>query len=570
MRKIPLRVAIISLSFMTFLPSVAFAAGASASASTQFSKEGIFGCSQNAATLSNSVGAFSATGGVYVPVADYTTELNTGTMVYQQCVLRGLVNRMSDSAITTLNKKIITSEETGNDGSPLRSVNRNMEEGLLTDRIVARDLKNGTLSKADPSIAPAVRHAYAVSYQQETRNPSNVLVCPMRGTNARDFIQSNGTNVSNGDFWNNILALSYDACNPLGAEQQFSNLESARIAAERQAVRDELIYGRGFYGVSHIDENGNRMVDTPSSIVQETTNLAINSGYIKTLNANDVDQMVGSLFAAFSAQVLSGSGGLAGITDPTGSQPSYLNQMTAESSAGLQNAIIGAAVSAVNKAITTEIAYNKALNATAQKLTNAILALRAAQNQCWESIIQKVCKTPLSADNTCTGPDICTTTTTTGTGGPFPTSGTTSTCTPGATLHISTSTPQFDFASKVIDPQIKPLAAAALQKIQSSQNGITLLNGLAAGAANTTSLAGSRLATIQIDQLVAQHKVHTAADVTNATQDTIAVTESMKTLLQNTLEGWQTSTDINVGWCNINNPAMISTWATRWTTAGTP
>src|SRR5262245_32635129 len=81
-----------------------------------FSSQGIFGCSRNAAALSGSVGAFSATGGVYVPVADYTVELNTGTLVYQQCVLRGIVNREAESVNSAQTVKVINNAAKGCSG----------------------------------------------------------------------------------------------------------------------------------------------------------------------------------------------------------------------------------------------------------------------------------------------------------------------------------------------------------------------------------------------------------------------------------------------------------------------
>src|ERR1043166_3473960 len=93
------RAALISLILMLLLPSVAMA---------QFSRQGIFGCSRTAAALNGSVGAFSATGGSYVPVADFTVELNTGTLVYLECVLRGIVDRESESVSVGQITKITT------------------------------------------------------------------------------------------------------------------------------------------------------------------------------------------------------------------------------------------------------------------------------------------------------------------------------------------------------------------------------------------------------------------------------------------------------------------------------
>src|SRR5213079_97470 len=90
---------------------------ASAQSDGGFSRQGIFGCSRNAVALSGSVGAFSATGGVFVPVADFTVELNTGTLVYLECVLRGIVDRESESAnAADINKRVqfITSGNGGN------------------------------------------------------------------------------------------------------------------------------------------------------------------------------------------------------------------------------------------------------------------------------------------------------------------------------------------------------------------------------------------------------------------------------------------------------------------------
>src|SRR6185369_9812443 len=46
-----------------------------------------------AAGLSSSVGNFGPQGGPYVPVVDYTVELNTATLVYKECVLREIVDQ---------------------------------------------------------------------------------------------------------------------------------------------------------------------------------------------------------------------------------------------------------------------------------------------------------------------------------------------------------------------------------------------------------------------------------------------------------------------------------------------
>ncbi|HEY4488462.1 MAG TPA: hypothetical protein VJB97_03010, partial [Candidatus Paceibacterota bacterium] len=52
-----------------------------------FQRDGVFGCSLNG-SYSMSVGTMSAMGGAYVPVNDASVTLNTGYLVYKECILR--------------------------------------------------------------------------------------------------------------------------------------------------------------------------------------------------------------------------------------------------------------------------------------------------------------------------------------------------------------------------------------------------------------------------------------------------------------------------------------------------
>src|SRR4051812_17105738 len=70
-----------------------------------FQKDGVFGCNLNGA-YSMSVGALSATGGAYVPVNDAAVTLNTGYLVYKECVLRGIVVRQREGVTSALTKQM--------------------------------------------------------------------------------------------------------------------------------------------------------------------------------------------------------------------------------------------------------------------------------------------------------------------------------------------------------------------------------------------------------------------------------------------------------------------------------
>ena len=73
----------------------------------QYARKGIFDCNLNGA-YAMSVGSMAATGGVYVPVADATVELNTGILVYKECILREIIVRQREAATDAYQNKAST------------------------------------------------------------------------------------------------------------------------------------------------------------------------------------------------------------------------------------------------------------------------------------------------------------------------------------------------------------------------------------------------------------------------------------------------------------------------------
>ncbi|HVU75602.1 MAG TPA: hypothetical protein VHD38_02080, partial [Candidatus Paceibacterota bacterium] len=85
-----------------------------------FQRNGVFGCSLNG-SYSMSVGSLSATGGVYVPVNDAAVTLNTGYLVYKECTLRGIVDRLRENETASLQQSILLAYQRGRAGLPLFS-----------------------------------------------------------------------------------------------------------------------------------------------------------------------------------------------------------------------------------------------------------------------------------------------------------------------------------------------------------------------------------------------------------------------------------------------------------------
>jgi hypothetical protein len=509
--------------------------------SPSFSRQGIFGCGRNAAALSSSVGAFSATGGVYVPVADYTVELNTGTLVYLECVLRGIVNRESEAANAAGINKTLKTIVTGNGGNAFFSSDPDKEFAQYQDQSRYKGLQDQSLLIAmEPSFAKKVQRASAKSFLLERRNHAAVLHCPEIDPDATGLAA--------------LANLGEPACSAITAYGLYDDILAQRDAQYLANINRELEWGRGFYCVSHIDGNGTRICDTPSSYVEEQGLQAVTSGFRRIENANNVDQMVGALYAGLGTQVLTGSGGLlTGLTQNIGNSPSYLSQLTSESNAGLRNAAVNTALQILAGARNVEIQYFQTTSAIANSLTSTINQLRSIERQCWDliaynSTAKHVCAAP-PVDNKCTSMPI----TSQGANG--------TTVTPGHPITIATST---KFSQGIIDAQITPVATQAIANVQKSRAAITLIDQLIQGVSNTSSLDAQRLALVQLDQLVAQGKLHVAADVTAAQQQQTAVADSMAQLIDQTKTLWADNADPNRGWCNVNSQSLIDFWDTKW------
>ena len=104
------------------------------------------------------------------------------------------------------------------------------------------------------------------------------------------------------------------ACNPDGAYLLADDLISGDVTNAVQNNMTQLQWGRGTYPLTTTDANGNVNVVTPGAVVLNQAEQALQAGFTKTQNANDIGQMVSSLFAGIGAQALSSAQGLAGLT----------------------------------------------------------------------------------------------------------------------------------------------------------------------------------------------------------------------------------------------------------------
>ncbi|HUO50377.1 MAG TPA: hypothetical protein VMU25_02330 [Candidatus Paceibacterota bacterium] len=520
---------------------------------------GIFSCNQNGA-YAMSVGALGATGGVYVPVADASVELNTGTLVYKECVLREVIDAQRQAATAGFTQQATQQVQTGRGGAPLYVVNEGKEITAVRTAAFVAALKNGTGS-LDPQIKNTIIQAAAQGYSLATYNGPSTLTCPYAGTPA------NFTN-RNTFSWDTILAVGSD-CNPIFGYISTNDMALSAAASAAQYQQDQWNWGGGFYSVTDGNQDPlQQQIETPASLVNSSYTQVIQSPFNQLQNANDIGQMVGALFAGISTQVLSSNGGgLTGLTQPIGNSPSYLSQAIQQTTQNLQGAISNAALTNLQAALTVEQSYNKIMNAIASNLTGSINQYRSAENQCWQQIIQSVCATPLSSNNTC--PAIagqCTTDPTTGI----------QTCPQGQTLKVATSTA---FSQAAINAaSIPSLASTTINNINISNQALSLLNQLVQNVSGT-SADSQAVAIAQLNSLVASGQLHTQSDITTAQNQQQSVQTAMQNGVQNTVTLWagtnpndNTQTNIpwdgsvspGTGWCNFKNQTTLNMWIQKW------
>lgn len=513
------------------------ASSGSVSAPYSFQREGIFGCSYNGA-YAMSVGSFSAQAGAYVPVADATVELNSGILVYQQCVLREVIDRMRESVTSALVKQNVAALLTGRNGSAM-FVQQPSSEAVsqaMNPAVLNWLQKGGLNGVTDPQTRSLMVSAIATGYKAAL-SPDDLLGCPVTTNDA-------------------LLKIATPGCTPLSTYWLAQTRANEVASAAANDLMIQWNWGRGFYPQQTTDANGNPLTTAPSTLVDTIANQTVTSGFDQLQNANDIGQMIGALFAGLGTQVLSSSNGLTGLAQSSTGNPSYLDQLAAESSAGLRDAAVNAAITQLSASQQVEQQYFQILSSIAQTLTQTIGQIRAQENTCWNLIIQKVCATPVTADKTCTAPvPACT-----------QTEG--STCPTGVTLHVATSTA---YSQAVIDAQIAPLATSTAAQLVSSQNALTQINQLVQGVTNTTSLDAQRIALQQLDTMIANHQLHSQPDVTTVSNQQQSVQAAMATLVQNVAQTWGNGTpntsnpgDPNSGWCNVANPSTVQMWIQLW------
>ncbi|MEK7601108.1 MAG: hypothetical protein AAB480_01060 [Patescibacteria group bacterium] len=527
----------ILIALFVLAPTLVFAQ--SDGSSPSFSREGVFGCSQTG-SYSMSVGALSAVGGAFVPVNDAAVTLNTGYLVYKECVLRGIVDRMRENATANLQRQILVAYQRGRNGQPLFSQSIPLESRAVADKAVLDYTQSGQFNTLNPALRQAVSRAVVQNYMAARNKPSAAYGCSYSG-NLNSVYKGN----PDGGAWAGLSALQNPACDPIFAYGIANEqvLGSAAYAVNNMLTR--LEWDNGNYPIMGVDADGNPIVLTPGYIVGENALQALQTGFDQLSRANDIDQMVGALFAGITSQVIGDNKGLVGLTKSTGGIPSYLDQVVSQSAQGLRNSAINAGIGilvAQQKIESQILGFAKMI---LDKIKAISQALQVKENACWKLVVSSVCSSSLASDNTCTDDG-------------------------GSRYKVATST--FQFTQKALDAsQVAAYQRVHQQVASSSQIILTQISVLIAQLTDTSSYTAQLAALQALDRLANDGIVfHTPQDVTN--EQSAAGTlvgqnggsGTLDQLVTDTVAAWADSTNTKTGWCNVTRQPVVDAWKDCW------
>jgi hypothetical protein len=356
-------------------------------APTGLSRDGVFGCA--AGGYGMPVGTLSAIGGVFVPVNDAAVTLNTGYLVYKECVLDGVIVASREALTSALVRSALKFAENGYEGAPIYVTN--LEEHLRSrvDEQVVESLKSFNTGNICSAYKQRVISQVVQAYLAEREGPGKDLACKADA----DLSEKVGRGDIRSIGWDGYNKFYDDFSNTeLGAYMELRNFVRSEENRIREEEKEKLSWSGGYKSVEKKesvptasgDARIKRVIQTPGTMIAQSLQQFVGSGFRQAENATEIDQIIGSLFSGMSAQILTSSNGLRSLTQSGGAAgTSYLDQMSRESSERVRNSAAGTALTILNSSLDVEKQYGDVQRAMLQKLRDVSAQLRNAEATCW-------------------------------------------------------------------------------------------------------------------------------------------------------------------------------------------
>lgn len=521
----------------TLIFVILFCIGATPVVAFSATADDVFNCNTNGQATTGA-GSTKPLGGPYVPVADYAVELNSGLLVYKECVLRELVDAKRKAALAAIDEDTIRRFN----GYPSREMGK--EDVFLNDRTINRYLKNDSLSGFSDAIEGKVKNAIGQAYDY-ARDPRKSFVCKYTGDLEKVY---SGT--PDGNYWDAFDAVTDNpACSVFSASILGYNALEEQSAYELYKQHQRLNWGQGTYDVYHYDDNGFRITDTQGAIVLANGVQSIQSGYVQAQQADDLGEMTEGLYAGVSNEVLhsgtpgtgtggntgpgtgGGIGGLSAISQALTGALSYMQQVAQNAGGTLVQQTGNFTLDLIARALAAEQAYKSVVQTMVTLFTTTSGQLRTMEATCYTDIANAVCTAGSITATGCTA------------------------STGGATLTFVKPT---IYSQKAINDNVRQAALSTGPKLSSADTNILAITAIRTALLANPTAAQQTIAQAGLNALI----LHT--DTGPETTNLQSYTTLMAAVLTNTEKKWKEDPNAQIGWCNVSAQPVKDEWIACW------
>lgn len=309
-------------------------------------------------------------------VASGITSQATTALQLKEFTLDGIATSLAKKVLSQMVRSTIDWVNSGFNGSP--AFITDLDQYLLNaaDEIAGNFLVAANFSQLCRPLQLPVRFILDLSYQK-ARNWQNGSQCTLSGAigNVDSFLNGN---FSDGGWTRWFEIVSEPQNNIYGATAIAESRMYASIRQEQENKERESDWSNGWLSIKDCS-SGKCITVTPGNVISEYLNFNLTVGQRTLIEADEINELVGAVFAQLGQQAISGVGGLLGMSySPDGVTPSYLSQLEfEEQTTGFQG---GAGF--LEEAITTEEDYQNIYTSASDDLNDAeddLLALSCTQ-----------------------------------------------------------------------------------------------------------------------------------------------------------------------------------------------
>lgn len=275
--------------------------------------------------------ALSAIQNTLTAVATAASEMYQWYMNQKESVLDGIAFTAINMILQEMSDSIVTWINSGFEGSP--SFVTNFDQFLLDvgDKLAGDFIFNGPLNFLCSPFKIDIQFALDIQYG---RSKKDQFSCSL--TSVGDNIES----FFNGDFlaggWDGWFKMTNTPVNnPYGALLEAQSALSLTISDGKNSQIKTLDFGKGFLSSKKCetvdDESGGHQVCntvTPGTAIESQLNATLDSGRQRIQVADEINEIVGALFAQLAVKAFSSGGnGIVGLTERNEDGQTYFDEV---------------------------------------------------------------------------------------------------------------------------------------------------------------------------------------------------------------------------------------------------